>query len=710
MIPSVAYKVIAATSLSQLSSAEIMTCPGDEAVWTTPIGVKYTVCPGSTYQHGGSLQVVNDVQSTVNCVQICDTDARCNYAFYDKVSKTCHVVDRNNQTVWTADNSFDAIRMTNDVTEGTAVFTCPCEEATYIAPSTDIEYLVCLNTEYTGSSAKTVDNVASISACADLCSHTPGCKEAVFDNIGKVCDIKATGEQVSLSWVQNKRFAAIRVTESSTNPKAVHGMWGNVIQLPLIPVAAYIVPSYPEPRRMLFFSSWGDEVFSGATGQTQFGDYDVATGAISKRTITNTHHDMFCPGISQLEDGRIIISGGSDAESTSIYDPATNSFTRGPDLKLPRGYQTTCTLSNGKVFTIGGAYSGNRVAKNGEVYDPVANTWTYLPGADVNPIVTADSGGYEGDHAWLFGWKNGSIFQAGPSKNQHWYGIAGDGSVSLAGTRDTDDAMCGIWVMYDAVAGKILSAGGSPLYTNSDANRRTHITTIGEPGTLSAVERVADMAFPRGFANAVVLPDGQVLVTGGQRKSLVFKDTDSILIAELFNPITKQWKQVASMTVPRNYHSISILLPDGTVFAGGGGMCWVANIADSTAGCDPTVDHSDGEIFEPPYLFDTDGSYAARPIISALGSVPVKAGATLTFSVEGVTGQAQISLIRTGSVTHSVNSDQRRVPLNNVKVNGKEYSAELPDDYGILTPGYYYLFVSTPQGTPSIAKTVHIIL
>ncbi|KAK2006112.1 kelch domain-containing protein [Colletotrichum eremochloae] len=708
MIPSAAYKAIAATYLLQLSSAHLTTCPRDEAVWTTPIGIKYTVCPGSAYPHGGSLQVVNNVQSTANCVQICDTDPRCSNAVYDKVNKTCYVVDGSSQSVWTADNNFDAIRMTNDVAEGTVIVTCPCEEASYIAPYTNVEYRVCLNTEYTGASAKKVNDVASISACADICSDTLGCKEAVFDNVDKVCDIKAVGSRASLSWVQNKRFASTPAIES-LNPKAVQGRWGNVIPLPLIPVAGYIVPEYPEPSRLLFFSSWGDEVFSGATGQTQFGDYNVFTGAISQRTITNTHHDMFCPGISQLEDGRIIITGGSNAEATSIYDPATNDFTRGPDMKLPRGYQTSCILSTGKVFTIGGAYSGNRVAKNGEVYDPVANTWTNLPGADANPMVTVNSGGYEADHGWLFGWKDGSIFQAGPSKDQHWYSIAGNGSVSQAGTRDADDAMCGIWVMYDAVAGKILSAGGSPFYTNSDANQRTHITTITEAYAPSVVERVSDMTFPRGFANAVVLPDGQVLVTGGQRKSLVFTDTDSILIPELFNPVTRQWKQMAPMTVPRNYHSMSILLPDATVFTGGGGMCWVASITDSTAGCNKAVNHADGEIFEPPYLFNADGSYATRPVISALTMEPVKAGATLTFTVEGVVGQAQASLIRTGSVTHSVNSDQRRVPLN-VQANGKEYSAELPNDYGILIPGYYYLFVSTPQGTPSIAKTVHITL
>eukprot|EP00920_Eleutheroschizon_duboscqi_P035711 GHVT01086403.1.p1 GENE.GHVT01086403.1~~GHVT01086403.1.p1 ORF type:complete len:105 (+),score=2.63 GHVT01086403.1:26-316(+) len=83
------------------------------------------------------------------------------------------------------------------------------------------------------------------------------------------------------------------------------------------------------------------------------------------------------------------------------------------------------------------------------------------------------------------------------------------------------------------------------------------------------------MAYPRGFANGVVLPDGTVLVTGGQKRSLVFTDTDGITTAELFNPMTKTWTQMAREAVPRNYHSASVLLPDGRVWSGGGGLCWV---------------------------------------------------------------------------------------------------------------------------------------
>lgn len=320
-----------------------------------------------------------------------------------------------------------------------------------------------------------------------------------------------------------------------------------------------------------------------ASGYTQFADYNFKTGAISQREISNTDHDMFCPGMSSLADGRLVISGGSDAEAVSIYHPVNNSFTRAADMKVARGYQSSVTLSDGKVFTIGGSYSGARGGKDGEIYDPEADTWTLLPGALVEPMLTTDAEGIwrEDNHAWLFSWTNRSVFQAGPSTKQHWYGTFGNGSVVEAGTRDTSDAMCGINVMYDAEAGKILTSGGSQDYTNSAATQRAHITTIGAPGAASTVERVADMSYPRGFSNAVVLPDGKILVTGGQRKSLVFSDTDGILSPELFDPITKAWKLMTMEAVARNYHSTSLLLADGRVWSGGGGLCYVSSPAAS---------------------------------------------------------------------------------------------------------------------------------
>lgn len=424
---------------------------------------------------------------------------------------------------------------------------------------------------------------------------------------------------------------------------------------------------------------------------------------------------MFCPAISSLQDGRILIQGGGNAAVTSFYDPKTNGFTRGPNMKMARGYQASVTLSDNRVFTIGGAYSGPRQGKDGEVYDPASNTWTALPNARVGPMLTTDAEGIwrEDNHAWLFAWKNKSVFQAGPSKAMNWYGTTGTGAQQAAGVRDvTDDAMCGIFAMYEATTNgaKILSAGGSPDYTNSDANRRAHITSIYDPNTEVKSKRVLNMEFTRGFANAAVLPDGTVLVTGGQRRSMVFTDDDGVLYPELFNPATETWKTLAPEAVPRNYHSVSILLPDARVFSGGGGLCYLAQVGANSANCNKLVDHADGQIFSPPYLFNADGSPAARPVITGLSATNVRVGAQITINLQNSTPNAKFSMVRIGSVTHSVNTDQRRVPLTTVTGSGNRYTATLPADSGVLTPGAYYLFVMNANGVPSIARTVQVTL
>ena len=49
----------------------------------------------------------------------------------------------------------------------------------------------------------------------------------------------------------------------------------------------------------------------------------------------------------------------------------------------------------------------------------------------------------------------------------NWYGTTGDGSQTGAGNRASDaDSMCGNAIMYDAVAGKILTLGGAPAYVS----------------------------------------------------------------------------------------------------------------------------------------------------------------------------------------------------------------------------------------------------
>ncbi|KAF2030481.1 galactose oxidase [Setomelanomma holmii] len=491
-----------------------------------------------------------------------------------------------------------------------------------------------------------------------------------------------------------------------TKTFAQGGSWGPVIQFPIIPVAAYIIPEYPESHRMMVYSAHSPNTFGGSTGITQFAEFDCRTGALSGRQVAETQHDMFCPGMSSLADGRLVITGGSNAEKTTIYDPRTDTFASGSNMQIARGYQSSTILSNGKVFTIGGSWSGAMGGKIGEIYDPKDNYWKLLPGAAVEPMLTYDHEGIfrEDNHAWLYPWRNGSVFQPGPSKAMNWYYTDGDGGVSPAGVRDFDnDAMCGVNVMYDF--GKIFSAGGSQYYDRAPGLNVAHLISIDQVGAPASVEQLPNMKYARAFANVVVLPDGKILVTGGQGYAQGFTDREPVFNPELFDPATRSFTELAPEAIPRNYHSVSILLADGTVFSGGGGLCYEDGSGVSQR-CHDTVDHPNSQIFTPPYL--TTGN--PRPVISNLVSSTVVPGGDLRVTIEGTAEGVTFSLIRIGSVTHSINSDQRRVPLVPESVNGAEMVLRLPSDYGIVLPGAWYLFAVSSQGVPSIAKTVWVRL
>jgi galactose oxidase len=464
------------------------------------------------------------------------------------------------------------------------------------------------------------------------------------------------------------------------------GAWSPPLGFPLVPVAAALLPN----GKVLTWSSIAPDNYGG-TGFTLTATYDPATGVVTQRKVTETGHDMFCPGIAILPDGRVLVAGGDDSADTSIYDPASDAWTAGPKMNIPRGYQADVTLPDGRVFTIGGSWSGGWGGKNGEVWS-AQDGWQLLPGAPVAPILTNDAGGIfrQDNHAWLFAWSGGQVLQAGPSRAMNWFDTTGSGATTPAGLRGQDgDAMNGDAVMYDA--GKILTIGGAPNYQDNEATTNANVITI--TGTSVSVRQVAPMANARSFANSVVLPDGKVVVFGGQNYAVPFSDNTAVLTPEMWNPATETFVSLAPALVPRTYHSVALLLPDGRVFTGGGGLC---------GGC--STNHLDAEIFTPPNLLNSDGTPALRPTITAAPATAAN-GATIAVSTDSpVTG---FSIVRMGAVTHSVDTDQRRIAVASTGARGY-YSLTIPSDPGIAVPGYYMLFALNRAGVPSVAKIIRI--
>jgi hypothetical protein len=87
-----------------------------------------------------------------------------------------------------------------------------------------------------------------------------------------------------------------------------------------------------------------------------------------------------------LADGRVLITGGTEADSTSLasaetYDPKTGKFTATGSMTIGRMYHTATLLSDGRVLVAGGcangpAYTfGNFLALT-EIYDPKTGKFT----------------------------------------------------------------------------------------------------------------------------------------------------------------------------------------------------------------------------------------------------------------------------------------------------------------------------------------------
>ncbi|MFD7978321.1 discoidin domain-containing protein [Streptomyces sp. NPDC059071] len=485
--------------------------------------------------------------------------------------------------------------------------------------------------------------------------------------------------------------SAAEIRLSGPADPAAHGSWSRITGFPLVPVATAVLPG----DKLLAWSAYAVDRYGGSNGYTQTAILDLKTGRVTQRRIDNTGHDMFCPGIAMLADGRVLVTGGSNAEKASIYDPATDTWSATGNMNIARGYQAMTLLSTGEAFVLGGSWSGGTGDKAGEVWSPDTRTWRRLPGVPASPALTADpAGAYRADnHMWLYATSGGKVLQLGPSKQMNWITTAGNGSIASAGTRaDSQDAMTGSAVAYDI--GRLLTLGGSPAYEKQPATRRAYTVSIDGGQVRSA--RTGDMGYARGFVNSVVLPDGKVAVFGGQAYPVPFSDATSVLTPELWDPATGRFTPLSSMAIPRNYHSVANLLPDGRIFSGGGGLCG-----------DCATNHADGAVFTPPYLLNADGSPKPRPVIT--GGVPPRAaaGTSLTVGTEGPV--ASFVLMRAAAATHSTDNDQRRVPLASTAAGTDTYTVSIPADKGVVLPGTYMLFALDAQGVPSIARfiTVH---
>jgi hypothetical protein len=399
--------------------------------------------------------------------------------------------------------------------------------------------------------------------------------------------------------------------------------------------------------------------------------------------LPNTATNLFCSSHSALADGRILVAGGHDsaglgARGSNIFDPATRQWTTLPDMAFARWYPTSTTLPDGRVIVVGGAQTCfTCIAEIPEIYDPVANTWTQMPGARINlPLYPYD-----------LVLPDGRIVNAGANEG-------------ITVTRALDFATQ-TWTTVDPVA---VDGGSSAMYRpgkiikSGSWSRNTDLPSVPTAATTYAIDmnaalpawrQTASMAFPRAHHNLTMLPDGTVLVTGGERMTDGIDVSQAVFEAEVWSPATETWRTLAAMTVPRLYHGTALLLPDARVLVSGSGA--LAGASDQLS----------AEIFSPPYLFK-----GARPTI-ATAPARIDYGSAFELLTPDASAIASVSLIRPGSVTHTFDRDQRFLELTFRQIPGG-LSIDAPANANLAPPGYHMLFLVNSNGVPSVAAFVRL--
>ncbi|NOT62337.1 MAG: hypothetical protein HOP19_19185, partial [Acidobacteria bacterium] len=355
-----------------------------------------------------------------------------------------------------------------------------------------------------------------------------------------------------------------------------YGMWNSVTTWPFVFASAASLPD----GRILAWGGNNPRSYNGGAN-TFAAIWNPTTNQIT--SINHNDHSMFCGIPTMLEDGRVFVNGGDGTrERTSIFDWRTNTWSRVQDMNRERWYPGSIALPNGKVFTAlgepGDAYP--------EIWSP-GSGWMMLIGANFTPIL--NSPGYQNNWLpYLHLAPNGNIFHSGPTQQMHWINPTGNGSVTGANLFNTWYPKYSAQVMYDV--GKVLVVGGQA--NNSDMPATNQAFVLDLNGATATRTNVAPMTHARKFHNAVVLPTGEVMVVGGNTTGVEFSDEGTRLEPEIWNPETNTWRPVADMSVPRNYHSVALLMTDGRVWSGGGGLC----------NC--PADHPDHQVYTPPYLYN----------------------------------------------------------------------------------------------------------
>jgi len=381
------------------------------------------------------------------------------------------------------------------------------------------------------------------------------------------------------------------------------------------------------------------------------------------------------------------------AEYSYEFNPFTEKYERTGNLNEPRWYPTLVPTADNQVLALSGLDQFGRIdTGKTEVYNENTKKWEFKP--KINR--------YFPTYPSVFLMQNEKLFYSGSNAG---YGSAKEGRKpgiwdlkkntfqEVSGLRDADmNETSASVLLAPAQEQKVMVLGGGGVGEDPKSTARTDIIDLKEANP--TFKPGPDLPAPTRYLGTVLLPD-DTLYTGHGSSGYRGKGNSNHLTAQIYHPDTNKFVKAADPTVGRNYHSESMLLPDGRVI---------------TLGSDPLYDKSDKnpgtfekriEIFTPAYLY-----HGARPTITD-GPKSVQRGGSYKFTTPDAASIKTARLMRPSTVTHSTDVEQRSIALDVTREAGS-IGVTIPKERGLVPSGWYMLFVTNADGTPSEAKFVQV--
>lgn len=471
---------------------------------------------------------------------------------------------------------------------------------------------------------------------------------------------------------------SLAYTPRAAAQASVQGQWQTLPTLmPINPVHAALLHN----GKVLIVSGSGN-----VANNTNFraAVFDPSTGTVTTQPV---NWDMFCNGMVVLPDGRAVVNGGTlqydpfhGELRSAIYDPATGQFTDIQSMAHGRWYPTVTNLSNGTFMTFSGLDENSNTNSTVEIYT-VGSGWSTPYGSPFTPPL------YPRMHLL----PSGKVFYSGSTTSSRyfdpsthtWSGVVA--TTQYSGTRTYGTSVLLPLTPANGYKPVVMIMGGGNPATNTteliDLSAASPQWTYGPPMSQSRIEM-----------NATILPNGKVIALGG---SLNDEDTTTAsLNADLYDPTSNTFTSGGQNAFARLYHSNSLLLPDATVLVIGG------NPARGTY-------ENHMEIYSPPYLFNSNGTPAARPSITGVPSTGIGYGSAFQVQTPDAASISSVVLMRPGAPTHAFDMEQRLVALNFSAGSGV-LNVTAPPNGNIVPQGYYLLFLLNSSGVPSVAQFVRL--